>query len=106
MNNFEGSASQAVIVETELRFSIVELSRICGADIPTLEALVHEGVLIPLDPQSTQWIFSGAVLPRARKATRLLLELELNAAGAALVIDLMDELESLREQLRRQPGNP
>lgn len=48
MNNFEGSASQAVIVETELRFSIVELSRICGADIPTLEALVHEGVLIPM----------------------------------------------------------
>lgn len=105
MNDIEGSTLQAVVVETELHLSIIELSRICGADIPTLEALVHEGVLTPLDPQSTQWIFSGAVLPRARKALRLLLELELNAAGAALVIDLMDEVESLREQLRRHTGS-
>ena len=104
MNNIEGSAAQAVVVETELQFSIIELSRICGTDVPTLEALVHEGVLSPLDFQALQWEFSGATLPRARKATRLLLDLELNAAGAALVIDLMDEIESLRSQLRRRSG--
>lgn len=104
MNSIEGSASQAVIVETELQFSIMDLSRICGADVSTLEALVHEGVLTPLDLQSSQWVFSGAALPRARKATRLLMELELNAAGAALVIDLMEEVETLRSQLRRAGG--
>jgi hypothetical protein len=30
-------------------------------------------------------------------------ELELNAAAVALVIDLMDEIERLRSQLRRIP---
>jgi chaperone modulatory protein CbpM len=105
MNEVEGSAAQAVIVETQLQLSIMELSRICGADVSTLEALVHEGVLTPLDPQSSQWMFSGAALPRARKATRLLQELELNVAGAALVIDLMDEIQTLRTQLRPSHGD-
>jgi len=101
MSNIERPASQAVVVETELQFSIMELSRICGTDVSTLEALVNEGVLTPLELQSSQWVFSGAALPRARKATRLLLELDLNVAGAALVIDLMEEVETLRSRLRR-----
>ncbi len=104
MSTGDTSITQAVIVETEWQFSLPELSRICGADIATLEALVREGVLMPLNPHSTQWAFDGAVLPRARRATRLLQDMELNAPGAALVLDLMDEIETLKSQLRRLVG--
>lgn len=106
MNALESSASHAAIVETELQFSTIDLGRICGIDVQALENLVHEGVLMPLDLSSPQWVFSGAILPRARKATRLLVELELNAAAVALVIDLMDEIGRLRSQIARSPGWP
>jgi chaperone modulatory protein CbpM len=97
-----GSVEHAVVVETDLQFSLSELSRICAADISTLEELVHEGILTPLDAHSTPWVFRGIDLVRARRALRLVLEMDLNAAGAALAIDLLDEIEALRSQLRNR----
>jgi chaperone modulatory protein CbpM len=104
MNTTRGPATQVVIVETELRFSLPELSRACGVEVAVLESLVREGVLTPLGEDPAQWSFEGAVLPRARAATRLLRGLELNASGTALVLELLDEIDSLRAQLRRLRG--
>jgi chaperone modulatory protein CbpM len=100
----EGPSAQAVIVEAELQFSLSELSRACGVEVALLESLVHEGVLTPQGDDPTQWRFEGAVLPRARTATRLSLDLELNAAGTALVVDLLDEINALKSHLRRVRG--
>jgi chaperone modulatory protein CbpM len=94
----------AVVVETELQFSIAELSRACGVEIAVLESLVHEGVLTPQGQDPTQWRFEGSVLPRARKAVRLSADLELGPSGTALVIELLDEISSLNAQLRRLRG--
>jgi chaperone modulatory protein CbpM len=101
MNAVEGPFDHAVIVETEVQFSLPELSRACGVEEALLESLVLEGVLTPRGDRPTEWCFAGAMLPRARTATRLLRDLELSAPGAALVIDLVDEIERLKAQLRR-----
>ncbi len=42
---------------------------------------------------TTEWRFSGAALRRARLALRLERDLELNLAGVALALELMEELE-------------
>jgi len=104
MNTAEGPISHAVIVETEVQFSLSELSRVCGVEAALLESLVQEGVLTPWGDGPTEWRFAGAILARARTATRLLRDLELNAQGAAVVIDLVDEIEALKAQLRRLRG--
>jgi chaperone modulatory protein CbpM len=101
MSNAERSITHAVIVETEVRFSLSELSSVCGVEMALLESLVHEGVLTPLGDSPTHWRFEGSVLPRARTATRLAQDLELSAPGVALVLDLCDEIEALKAQLRR-----
>lgn len=101
MSTLESPDMQVVVVETELLFSLAELSRACGVDVTTVEALVHEGVLPVQGDSPTQWRFNGSILPRARKATRLSLDLELGAAGAALVLELLDEIATLKAQLRR-----
>jgi chaperone modulatory protein CbpM len=95
---------QTVVVETELYFSLPELSRACGVDITLLELLVHEGVLTPQGEDPSQWRFEGSVLPRARRAARLSADLELGASGTALVLELLDEIDSLKAQLRRLRG--
>jgi chaperone modulatory protein CbpM len=101
MNHTNPAATPGVVVEEEVRFTLVELCRACRCDSDALLSLIHEGVLTPLGSDSTQWHFEGSALQRARTALRLTRDLELNAAGAALVLDLLDEIETLRSRLRR-----
>ena len=42
------------------------------------------------------WRFSGSALRRAATAQRLTRDLGLNAAGVALALDLLEEIETLR----------
>ena len=42
----------------------------------------------------------GEALQRARLALRLQRDFELNAAGAALVVELLDRIDALEAQLR------
>ncbi len=90
-----------VIVEEELRFTLVELSRACRVDAARVAALVDEGVLQPEGGSPDEWRFSGQSLRRARAALRLGHDLELGTAGTALVLDLLDEIERLEARLRR-----
>jgi chaperone modulatory protein CbpM len=43
-------------------------------------------------------------LRRARTALRLARDLELSAASAALVLDLLDQIDTLQARLRRAGG--
>lgn len=101
MNPFNSSALVGILVEDEVQFTLVELSRICHVDIAQVVELVDEGVLTPSGDDVEQWLFGGATLRRARRALRLTRDLELDAAGTALVLDLLDEIQTLRSRLRR-----
>jgi chaperone modulatory protein CbpM len=90
-----------VIVESEVHFSLPELGRACDADVTLIAALVHEGVLTPWGEDPSSWRFAGAALPRARKAVRVMRDLELSISGVALVLDLFEEIEALRVELKR-----
>jgi chaperone modulatory protein CbpM len=46
------------------------------------------------------WRFSGESMVRARSALRLQRDLGINMAGIALVLDLMEEFESLRAHMK------
>lgn len=104
MSDTNISVTHSVLVEEEVQFTLVELCRACHADSEQLVALVDEGVLAPSGDDPQAWRFDGATLPRARAALRLARDLELNAAGTALVLDLLDEIEALRSRIRRLPG--
>jgi len=90
-----------VVVEEEIRFTLTDLCRACRADSVQVIALVDEGVLEPAGSGPEDWLFSGPSLRRARAALRLARDLELSVAGTALVLDLLDEIETLRSRLRR-----
>lgn len=94
-------AIDSVVVEEELRFSLIDLCRACSAERTQVMALVDEGVLEPAGDRPEQWVFSGSALPRALAALRLSRDLDIGVAGAALVLELLDEIETLRARLRR-----
>lgn len=84
------------VVETEVTFTTVQLSRACHVDASALEELVSQGILEPHGTGPEDWHFEGANLQRARRALSLIRDLGVNAAGAALALELMQQLEELR----------
>lgn len=89
------------IFEEYAVLNLDDLSRMCVVDRRRIVELVDEGILRVMDTATPDWRFDGANLRRARVALRLERDLELNLAGVALALELMDELEQLRRQLRR-----
>ena len=80
--------------------SVNELTRMFAVEERRIVEWVEEGVISVLETDATQWRFSGAQLRRARIALRLERDLGLNAAGVALVLELLQELEQFRRERR------
>jgi chaperone modulatory protein CbpM len=90
---------QGHVVEEEVHLTMVELCQACNAERQQLISWVYEGVLQPAGETPTHWRFSGDSLRRARLAQRLTRDLELNPPGVALVLDLLDQIDELKNKL-------
>jgi chaperone modulatory protein CbpM len=90
------------IVEEDVHLTLIELCRACHAHEEQVHVWVVEGVLTPIGESPQEWRFAGASLRRARLALTLTRELEINAPGVALALDLMDEIDALKASLRRR----
>lgn len=99
MRNESTQILTGVILDEEIILTLDELSHACDMQHQWIIELVEEGILEPCGHQLAQWQFSGTALPRARKAMRLQRDLGVNLAGVALVLDLMDEIEQLRNRM-------
>lgn len=92
----------ATLIDDDTPMTLAELARACRAAEAQLHVWVVEGVLQPSGDSPPEWRFAGASLRRARLAVTLTRELEINAPGVALALDLMDEIEALKSSLRRR----
>jgi chaperone modulatory protein CbpM len=88
------------ILEESVLLTVEDLSRMCAVDQRHIVEFVEEGVLNVVTVDTSGWRFSGAALRRARLALRLERDLELNLAGVALALELMEELQHLRRELQ------
>nr|WP_167540886.1 chaperone modulator CbpM [Paraburkholderia xenovorans] len=89
------------IVDENIEFTLVELSRVSGASEEELTLWVSEGVFEPTGEQPQEWRFSGAALRRVQTAQRLAHDFQINAPGVALALDLLDEIDLLRSRIKR-----
>jgi chaperone modulatory protein CbpM len=101
MNENESVYLQGDIVEEQVEFTLIELCRISGASNDDLVRWVEEGAFEPQGARVEEWRFSGTCLRRAITAQRLTTDLELNAPGVALALDLLDQIDTLRTRLAR-----
>ena len=86
------------ILEDDARFSLEELCRSCSLLPEQLLEMVDEGIIDPIDYQqtTTAWQFAGNSVVRVRTVIRLQRDLGVNLAGAALAVELLDEIKALR----------
>jgi len=87
---------QGVVLDRRISFSIAELCSACAVKEELLIEMVYEGVIDAEGGKPEDWRFRGEALVRARRAIRLVRDLRVNWPGAALALDLLDELEKLK----------
>lgn len=93
-------ALKGLNLDEEETLTLEELSRACAMRAEWVISLVEEGVLEPAGRCLANWRFPGSILRRVRIAARLQRDLEINLSGVALILDLLDEIETLRKRLR------
>ena len=89
------------VLDERAVYTLRELCRACGVHAEIVIEMVEEGVLDPRGAAPADWCFPGSAVTRAQKALKLSRDLRVNWPGAALALDLLDELERLRHERRR-----
>lgn len=93
------------IHEEHAQLTLADLCHACEVHAEIIIELVNFGVLEPKGRDPGRWIFKGTSLHRARAALRLQHDLEMNLAGTALAMELLDEITSLKSRLHALGGS-
>ena len=88
------------ILEEQTQLTLADLCGACAVHAERIIQLVDFGVLEPQGREPARWIFVGTSLQRARSAIRLQKDLDIDIAGAALALELLDEIALLKARLR------
>ena len=89
------------VIGDEGVLSIEELARACRAEAKWIIELVAMGVLEPHGTDISRWRFRAADLACARRVARLQRDFEASLDAAAVMLDLLDQIERLRARLQR-----
>jgi chaperone modulatory protein CbpM len=89
-----------IIWEEQTELTLDDICRACVVQTDYIIELVEEGVLVPTGRGSALWRFTGWHTHQVNIALRLQRDLGINLAGVALVLQLLSEVEALRERVR------
>lgn len=92
------------ILEDDVELSLADLSRISGLPAEQVIELVEEGLIEPRGQEPARWVFRGISVRRVHCAQRLQRDLGVNLAGAALAVELLEEIRRLEARLHRLGG--
>lgn len=88
------------VMNGETIFTLHEICERGGVRVEFIVELVEYGVIAPVKgTDANQWIFDALALARLKRALRLQRDLEINLPGIAVSLDLIEEVERLRQQV-------
>jgi chaperone modulatory protein CbpM len=90
-----------IIMDDQNSITLEELMQACSCDNDWITDLANEGILEPIGEEKEQWCFSYISLHRALSAKRLQQDLGINIAGVALALELINEVDELKAQIKR-----
>ncbi|GMR06916.1 MAG: hypothetical protein BMS9Abin25_1554 [Gammaproteobacteria bacterium] len=90
------------IIDEHFEFTLVELCECCTVKEEIIIAMVEEGMLSPAGSSPTDWRFTGIAQRHVEITLHLQRDLRVNLPGAALALELMEEIDLLRRQLQRK----
>jgi chaperone modulatory protein CbpM len=90
----------ATPLDDSVQLSLAELCSACSVEEELIVEIVAEGIVEPIGPNRAQWRFTGVAVTRIQRVIRLQRDFGVNLPGAALALQLLEELEQLRRLQR------
>ena len=84
MSEHTGVYLEGTVLDEENYCSLKELCRVCGVSAGDIRAMIEEDIITPKGERPEEWRFTL---------------LAINLSGCALVLELLDEIHSLRARL-------
>lgn len=88
-----------VNLEEGPELSLEEICHACHVPSDFIQEVIEFGIIDPRGATLETWRFNADHLRRVRTVVHLHHDLEVNLAGAAVVLDLLDELQRMRARL-------
>lgn len=91
------------LMEADATFTLAEVCERGHCHAEFVIKLVDYGVIAPVQesPEQRQWQFDLQALARLLKAQRLQRDLKMNLPGLALSLELLDEVQRMRQEVDR-----
>lgn len=90
---------EGILQDASITYTIAEIRTLCVIDTSMIEEMVLHGILEPQGTNIESWVFEYSDLSRTQKALRLHRDLEINWQGIALALELLEEVQELRQAL-------
>ena len=100
MNSKKTKLLRGDLLDEDVEMTLAQLCQACELSEAQIIELVEQGVIDPLGPEPAEWRFVSVSLRRVRITGNLQRDLGVNAPGAALALELLEEIEELRARLR------
>src|SRR5690349_345826 len=100
--DFTAATVTCVVLDDDAPLTVEELARACAVEPDWIVERVEAGYLGSFGGgrRHTEWRFASAELVRTRRLVALERDMDANPELAALVADLMEEVQRLRQRLR------
>jgi len=90
---------QIEILDEHFEFTLADLCQCCAVQAETIIEMVEEGMLSPVGSSPAEWRFTGTAQRHVEITLHLQRDLRVNLPGAALALELMEEIDRLHQQL-------
>ncbi|NND90084.1 MAG: molecular chaperone [Granulosicoccus sp.] len=100
VSEHEVSGIRIEVLNRDKRYTVTEICMICQIDKAGLQQYVDYGVIVTDESEQ----YRQSQLDRLIRARRLQQDLELNHAGVALALDLLDRIAELKRDLALLSG--
>ena len=101
MNSEKTKLVYGDLLDDDVEMTLAQLCQASELSEAQIIELVEQGIIDPLGPEPAEWRFVSVSLRRVRITRNLQRDLGVNAPGAALALELLEEIEELRARLRR-----
>lgn len=88
------------VLDDSITYTLEELCSVCRVKDKLVYEMINEGILTPTGESPQSWIFTGASIKKVQITVSLQVDLRVNLPGAALAIELLEELEELRSKVK------
>jgi chaperone modulatory protein CbpM len=80
--------------------TVTELSRACGLSAAEIDELVEYGVLMPVQHQPPERVFSAECIVPLRAAGRLRQDFDLDLFAVAILLGYLDRIQALEREVK------